>query len=389
MSDVFYITTPDALNVLVAQIPEMEEVTLDTEFLRERTYYPELCLLQIGLRGRGIFLVDCIALQGSLMPLWDALLVDGHPLWIVHAGRQDLEIVRYLAGRLPQRLFDAQVAAMVCGFGEAVSFTTLVQKCVKVALDKSSQYSDWAKRPLSEKQLRYAAADVHYLWGVYDELKAEVERRGRMHWIADETASLLDPEAYEPPLDQLWKKLRLKLRKPAHVAVVQALALWREQQAMAENVNRTRIIRDEALVQIATSLPEDAQTLMDLRGVQVSRRHVQAMLDVLREARRAPVPQSLIDELRHQPAPIEPASLQIVQILLKQVSETEDLASKLVATSAELQQFLRIWPESSEGVSFLQGWRYEVFGKAACALLRGEMALHYQDGKIAFLPASR
>jgi ribonuclease D len=344
-------------------------VTVDTEFMRDRTYWPRLCLVQVGGEEEAAA-VDPLAPGIDLTPLLD-LMGDAAVLKVMHAARQDLEIF-YRLGRLPVPLFDTQVAAMVCGFGEEVAYDTLVAKLAKAQLDKSSRFTDWARRPLTEAQIRYALGDVTYLRTVYQALKAEIDRRGRTAWVEEELAQLTSPDNFEPPATDAWKRLKIRTRDRQFLAIVQELATWREQEARRRDLPRARIIRDDLLMEVAASRPGSVEELRKLERVNVDRESAAGVVAAIRRALAIPR-----EELPRLP---EPTALprgagpviDLLRVLLKQRCEAADVAQRLVATSGDLEA---IAVDDAADVPALHGWRHEIFGRDALALKHGQVAL--------------
>ena len=257
------ITAQHELQSVIAAFEKCEFVTVDTEFIRETTYWPEVCLIQMAAPGITA-LIDPLSPDIDLAPFF-ALMGNEKVTKVFHAARQDIEIIFHLGGLIPHPVFDTQVAAMVCGFGDSVSYDQLVQKITGAHLDKSSRFTDWRHRPLSEKQLEYALADVTHLIDVYNHLKAELERENRAHWLNEEMEVLTSRETYDPHPEDAWKRLKMRIRKPLELAILQAVAAWREREARERNVPRGRVIKDDAIYEIAQQQPRDATALARLR----------------------------------------------------------------------------------------------------------------------------
>ncbi len=363
------ITDTGTLAAFCDRLRQETFVTVDTEFMRDRTYWPRLCLVQVGGEEEAAA-VDPLAPGIDLTPLLD-LMGDAAVLKVMHAARQDLEIF-YRLGRLPVPLFDTQVAAMVCGFGEEVAYDTLVAKLAKAQLDKSSRFTDWARRPLTEAQIRYALGDVTYLRTVYQALKAEIDRRGRTAWVEEELAQLTSPDNFEPPATDAWKRLKIRTRDRQFLAIVQELATWREQEARRRDLPRARIIRDDLLMEVAASRPGSVEELRKLERVNVDRESAAGVVAAIRRALAIPR-----EELPRLP---EPTALprgagpviDLLRVLLKQRCEAADVAQRLVATSGDLEA---IAVDDAADVPALHGWRHEIFGRDALALKHGQVAL--------------
>jgi ribonuclease D len=344
-------------------------VAVDTEFMRDRTYWPRLCLVQVAGEQEAVA-IDALAPGIDLGPLV-ALMADTAVLKVMHAARQDLEIFHRL-GRLPQPFFDTQVAAMVCGFGEEVAYETLVNKVAKAQLDKSSRFTDWARRPLTEAQIRYALGDVTHLRVIYESLAARIEKAGRMGWVEEEIEALLDPRLYENPPEEAWKRLKLRSRDGRFVAIVQALAAWREREAQRRDLPRARIIRDDLLLEVAANRPQTVEELRSLERVSVDKEGAAAIVAAIREVMalpRAALPQ--IPEPVILPRGIGPI-VDLLRVLLKYRCEEAEVAQRLVASTADLEA---IAVDDAADVPAMHGWRREIFGEDALALKAGRLAL--------------
>jgi ribonuclease D len=354
-------------------------VTVDTEFMRDRTYWPKLCLVQVGGEQEAAA-IDPLAPGIDLGPLLD-LMGDTGVLKVMHAARQDLEIF-YRLGRMPLPLFDTQVAAMVCGFGEEVAYDTLVSRLAKAQLDKSSRFTDWARRPLSPAQITYALGDVTHLRTVYRALVAEIERRGRTAWVEEELAGLTDPALFEPPAEEAWKRLKIRTRDRQFLAIVQELATWRELEARRRDLPRARIIRDDLLMEVAASRPRSVEELRSLERVNVDRESAAGIVATV--AKALAIPKDRLPRLPEHvqlPRGIGPV-VDLLRVLLKQRSEAEDVAQRLIATGSDLEA---IAADDEAEVPALHGWRFEIFGRDALALKRGELALTAGERGVALL----
>lgn len=375
------ITTTSDLTQACEQLAKSEFVTVDTEFIRETTFWPELCLIQIA-GPEGEYIVDPLAKGIDLAPFF-ALMADETIVKVFHAARQDLEIVYNLGKVIPHPLFDTQVAAMVCGFGDSVSYDQLVQKTKGVHIDKTSRFTDWRRRPLSDKQLDYAMADVTHLRDVYLYLKEELEREGRSHWLADEMKILESPETYDIHPDDAWRRMKLRIRKPIEFAILQHVAAWREREARERNQPRGRILKDDAIYEIAQQQPKDAEALGKLRTIPRGwERSGQAngLLAAIQTALDLPKEElPKLPKQKHSPEGAASAA-ELLKVLLKRVSEKHGVAPKVIASSDDLD---RIAAEGDQAdVPALQGWRRELFGDLALKLLDGGVALRFVDRKI-------
>ena len=370
------ITTTDELSEFCTRAAEFPYVTVDTEFLRERTYYSKLCLIQLAFAGGDkddAVLVDPLADGLSMAPLYD-LFRDHGVVKVFHAARQDLEIFYVDEGLIPEPLFDTQVAAMVCGFGEQAGYETLVRKIAKANLDKSSRFTDWSRRPLSEAQKTYALADVTHLRGIYEFLKAELDRSGRSKWVAEEMAVLMDPATYRVDPAEAWMRVKTRTNSARFLGLVRELARFREGYAQSRDIPRNRVFKDDALVELASTKPGSMQDLSRSRLL-------------LREARKGEVAEGILAAIRaglemdadDLPRPdrsrdrlqVNPALADLLRVLLKAKADQEGVAQKLIATAAELDAIAA----GQRDVKAFKGWRREVFGGDALALCNGEVAL--------------
>ncbi len=377
------LTTTDELAAFCTQAAQHEYVTVDTEFLRERTYYSKLCLVQLAMPGEGdegAVLLDPLAHGISLEPLYD-LFRDTSVVKVFHAARQDLEIFHVDAGVIPDPLFDSQVAAMVCGFGEQVGYETLVKRIVKQQLDKSSRFTDWSRRPLSDAQKKYALGDVTHLRGIYEFLAAELEKNKRQQWVAEEMRVLTDPETYITRPEDAWKRVKTRNSSGKFLAIVRELARFRETHAQARDIPRNRVFKDEAMVELAASKPATQDDLGRARLL-------------LREARRGDIAEGILAAVKtglacppeHQPKTsnsrdklqVNPALADLLRVLLKAKTEEYGVASKLIATAADLDGIAA----GLRDAATLSGWRHEVFGKEALRLCDGKVALSVRGNSI-------
>ncbi len=364
-----------------------EFITVDTEFIRERTFWPKLCLVQVAGDDEAVA-IDALAKGMDLSPLLD-LLNDAHVMKVFHAARQDIEIFYNLTGRVPLPMFDTQVAAMVCGFGESASYETLVASLANAKVDKSSRFTDWAHRPLSEKQLTYALGDVIHLRDVYRKLEAQLESNQRASWVQEEMAILSNPETYKNEPGEIWRRLKLRSDKPRLCAFARELGAWRELEAQRLNVPRNRVLRDETLMEIIHHPPKSSADIARIRGLSSGFSESRQGAEILQAVARA---ESLpIDECpkglarRHIPGGLGPV-VDLLKVLLKQVSEEHGIASKLIATTDDLED-LAI--NGNVDMPVLRGWRRELFGELALGLMRGELVLGLKGKKVAVTHATR
>ncbi|WP_378943048.1 ribonuclease D [Mesorhizobium sp. ANAO-SY3R2] len=375
------ITTQDELDTVIAALEKSNFVTVDTEFIRETTFWPELCLIQMATPDVSA-LVDPLAPGLDLKPFF-RLMANEAVTKVFHAARQDIEIIFHLGGLIPHPVFDTQVAAMVCGFGDSVSYEQIVQKVTGGRIDKSSRFTDWRHRPLSDKQLDYALADVTHLIGVYQHLVKELDRENRAHWLTEEMEVLTSRETYDPHPEDAWKRLKMRLRKPQELAVVQAVAAWREREARERNVPRGRVLKDDAIYEIAQQGPRDATALGRLRTTPKGWERsssAAALLAVVNAALDTPRDQMPKLPKSSQPPEGSSAASELLKVLLRLVSEKEGVAPKVLASGDDID---RIAAEGEDAdVPALQGWRRAVFGEAALRLVRGEIAIRFDKRKI-------
>jgi len=374
------ITTTAQLSDFCKRQQGAEFVTVDTEFMRERTFWPKLCLVQIGGRDESVA-IDPLAEDIDLAPLF-ALMNDPKILKVFHAARQDVEIFYNLTGKVPSPMFDTQVAAMVCGYGESASYETLASSLANAKIDKSSRFTDWAHRPLSEKQLTYALGDVIYLRDVYLRLRDKLEKNKRAEWVQEEMAVLTNPSTYNADPREAWKRLKLRSDKPRLCALVQELAAWREIEAQRINVPRSRVIRDEALLEIAYHPPTSSSDLARIRGLNsgfAEGRQGAEILKAVAYANALPIEQCPKgEERRNVPSGIG-AVIDLLKVLLKQVSEEHGVAVKLIATTDDLED---IACNDAADVPALHGWRHELFGHLALGLKHGELVMGLKGKKV-------
>jgi ribonuclease D len=373
------ISTTDELAAACSRLAQHPFVTVDTEFLRETTYYPKLCLVQMASPEEAV-LVDPLAEGLDLKPFM-ALMADQNVVKVFHAARQDLEIVWMLGRILPTPLFDTQVAAMVCGYGDSVGYEQLVNDLAKARIDKSSRFTDWSRRPLSEAQLTYAESDVTHLRDIYLALQADLAASGRASWVAEEMAVLNSPATYEVKPENAWQRLKGRLRKPRELAVLIELAAWREREAQNRDVPRQRVLKDDALMDIVQRAPRSVEALGELRSVPNGFERSRAGGEVLAAIARALAvdPQSLPRFERERGRPGNGAVLDLLKVLLKAVADTERVAPKIIASSDDLEE---IASDDNADVPALKGWRREIFGEKALALKNGSLGLRIERGRV-------
>ncbi len=373
------------LAAFCARVSQADFITVDTEFMRERTYWPQLCLIQVAGPGE-VAAIDPLAEGMDLGPLLD-LLADERLLKVFHAARQDIEIFFHLTGRIPTPLFDTQVAAMVCGYGDSVSYETLAAQLAGARIDKSARFTDWAARPLSERQVTYALADVTHLRKVYEGLAKRLVTSGRAQWLQQEMGTLLEPGTYRLDPEESWRRLKPRGgSKPRLLAVLREVAAWREREAQRRDVPRNRIIRDDTVVDIAGHAPSTVEELARLRGLSKSLAEGRMGQDLLvAVARGLATPESeapVLPPAIEMPGGLGPV-VELLKVLLKIKCERQQVAQKLVASTADLE---RIAADDDADVPALHGWRREVFGEDALALKHGRLALAMKGKRIVLMP---
>ena len=365
------ITDTKALAALCKALAHETFVTVDTEFMRETTYWPDLCLIQIaGAEVNG--LIDPMAEGIDLKPFF-ALMNNEKVLKVFHAARQDVEIMVHLAGTVPHPIFDTQIAAMVCGFGDQVSYEAIVRKLAKAQIDKSSRFTDWSRRPLSEKQLIYALSDVTHLRTVYEKLKLELDVNGREPWLAQEMAILTAIETYRTEPQDAWRRIKVRLKSKKQLAVLIAVAGWRELGAQEKNVPRSRIIKDDAVAEVAMQMPQSKEALGQLRALprgMATSRIGDSLIRVVKEGlARDPLTLPHTNWGRDESSESTQAAAEILKLALKVVCEREGLAPKLVANTSDIEA---VAESDDADVPLMHGWRREVFGILALELKRGK-----------------
>ncbi len=379
--------TTDLRN-LCDTLSESDYVTVDTEFLRESTFWPQLCLIQLaGPVTEAV--VDPLVLGMDLAPFYE-LMANPRVVKVFHAARQDIEIVfTKTGGVVPAPVFDTQVAAMVCGFGESVSYVNLVKRINGADIDKSSRFTDWSRRPLSEKQLVYALGDVTHLRDVYLALKADLEASGRTEWLAEEMATLTNPETYDTDPDKAWQRLKLRVKSRKSLGVLVELATWRERLAQAQDVPRGRILRDDALYDIANQMPMTAEALGQLRTLSDgfgrsarAREIIEAVkAGLARDARSLPKLERN-DQLSAEAG----ATLELLKVLLKSAAAEHRVAPRMIADGDALELLAT---EDEPDIPALGGWRRKMFGEDALRLKRGELALTLVKGEVRVVPSPK
>jgi ribonuclease D len=375
------IASTAALDALCRALSTDGFVTVDTEFMRETTYWPDLCLIQLaGSTATG--LVDPLAPGIDLAPFF-GLMNNPKVLKVFHAARQDIEIMVHRSGVVPRPVFDTQVAAMVCGFGDQVGYEAIVRKLANAQIDKSSRFTDWSKRPLSEKQLSYALSDVTHLRLVYEKLKAELDKTGREPWLREEMDILTSPETYRTEPEDAWKRIKVRLRNKKQAGVLVSVAAWREREAQARNVPRGRVIKDDAVAEIALQMPQTREALSSLRalpkGFSNSRLGDGILAAVKEGLARDPKTLPHVDSGRDVVPDSVQAATEVLKLALKVVCEQSGIAPKLVASSADLEA---VAEDDHADVPLLRGWRREMFGALALELKAGQAMIGFRDGRV-------
>jgi ribonuclease D len=375
------LTSTEDLAAACARLARHPFVTVDTEFLRETTFWPKVCVIQLASPEEA-FAVDTLADGLDLTPFFE-LMADARVVKVFHAARQDLEIIWRLARLIPEPLFDTQVAAMVCGFGDQASYLELVKAIAKESLDKSSRFTDWSKRPLSAAQIDYAIADVTHLRQIYTHLRARLERSNRLDWLADEMRTLTTPETYEQSPENAWERLRHRVRKPRDLAVLMELAAWREAEAQSRDVPRARVLKDDMLIEIALAAPRSQEALGELRafprGLERSRSGADIVAAIERGLARDPATLPRIERERRNG---NGATVELLKVLLRQVAEETGVATKMIATVEDLEA---IAGDDAADVPALSGWRRAIFGDKALQLKAGRLALAVERGRVVTL----
>jgi len=361
-----------------ARLAQHPFVTVDTEFLRETTYFPILCVAQLASADEAI-VIDALA-EIDLQPFYD-LMANEAVLKVFHAARQDIEIVWHRAGLIPHPIFDTQVAAMVLGYGDSISYDQLVQRITGDSIDKSNRFTDWTRRPLSEAQVRYAISDVTHLRDIYLKLSADLKKRGRAEWVAREMEVLTSPATYRLEPEKAWERLKTRVRRPKELAVLIELAAWREREARERDVPRGRIIKDEVVGEIAIQAPTTPERLAHLRSVPKGFERSKWGSDIIAAVERglARDPKALPRIERSSPTPNGAATVELLKVLLRMTSEQNGVAAKVIATVDDLEQIAQ---SDDADVPALKGWRREMFGEKAVALKHGRLALAVEKHRV-------
>jgi ribonuclease D len=373
------ITTTAELADVCGRMAKHPFVTVDTEFLRETTYYPLLCVAQMASPDEAV-VIDALATGIDLAPFF-ALMADEKVVKVFHAARQDIEIVWNMAKTIPHPIVDTQVAAMVLGYGDSISYDQLVQRITGDMLDKSHRFTDWTRRPLSDAQVTYALSDVTHLRAVYLKLAADLDKRGRTNWVEAEMGVLTSPETYRADPERAWERLKSRVRKPKDLAVLMEVAAWREREAQSRDVPRSRVLKDDALGDIAVQAPTTVERLGGLRSLPKGFERSRWGGDIVEAVKRglARDPKTLPRLDRFRPAPNGAATVELLKVLLRMTAERHSVAAKVIATVDELD---RIAADDEADVPALKGWRRELFGDKALALKHGKLALAVEKGRV-------
>jgi ribonuclease D len=377
------ITTTSELALACQRFSRHPFVAVDTEFMRETTFWPILCVVQVASSDEALA-IDALAPGLDLAPLI-ALMADPNVVKVFHAARQDVEIFWKLAGRVPSPIFDTQVAAMVCGYGDQVSYGELAKSICRATVDKSSRFTDWARRPLAPAQIDYAIGDVTHLRDIYRALKAQLEKSGRLSWLEDEMKVLTSAETYQQPPERAWERFKTRARKPRDLAVLMDLAAWREREAQTRDVPRARVLKDDVLIEVALAAPRTQEALGGLRafprGMERSRAGEEILAAIERGLARDPKTLPKLERERRNSGG-SAATVELLKVLLRQVSDESGVASKMIATVDDLEA---IAGDDRADVPALQGWRRKLFGERALQLKRGDLALTVEHGKVVAL----
>ena len=373
------ISTTSDLAAACDRLAKHKVITVDTESLRETTYYPLLCVVQMASADEAV-VVDALAPGIDLKPLFD-LMSNEAVLKVFHAARQDIEIVWHLSGTIPHPIFDTQVAAMVLGYGDSIAYDQLVDRVTGHRPDKTHRFTDWSRRPLSEEQLHYAVSDVTHLREVFAALDADLKKRDRSDWVSEEMEILTSPKTYDFHPERAWERLKTRVRKPRELAVLIEVAAWREQEAQSRDVPRSRVLKDDAVGDIATHAPTSLDKLGNLRslpkGFERSKWGADIIAAVQRGLARDPATLPKLEKPRNNSNGA--ATVELLKVLLRMTSERHGVASKVIATVDDLEQ---IAASDEAEVGALHGWRRELFGEAALKLKRGQLALAIDKGRV-------
>jgi ribonuclease D len=373
------VTNTADLKALTAELESAAYLALDTEFLRDQTYWPKLCLIQVA-SPEVAAIIDPLADGIDLKPFYE-LLRKPEIVKVFHAARQDIEIFQQQGGVIPDPLFDSQVAAMVCGYGDAASYETLARKIANVEIDKSSRFTDWSRRPLTNKQLEYALADVLHLRTIYEKLSAELKRTNRESWVAEEISALQNPALYAMDPANAWKRLKARTSSKRFLAMLASLAAWREREAQARDIPRGRVLKDEALLEIAAHPPENAEGLERIRAIPKgfgASRMGKSLMEAVEVGRTAPPPDGIEPEKPRRKREPSQAAIDLLKTLLRLRAEEAQVAPRLIANADDIESLAAY---EDDGIAALQGWRADLFGNDAKALRNGELGIALSKGR--------
>jgi ribonuclease D len=373
------ITNTADLKALIAELQSAPYLALDTEFLRDQTYWPKLCLIQVASTDVAA-IIDPLADDIDLKPFYE-LLKNPKIVKVFHAARQDIEIFQQQGGVIPHPLFDTQIAAMVAGYGDAASYETLARRIAGVEIDKSSRFTDWSRRPLSNKQLEYAIGDVTHLRKIYEVLDAELKKTHRETWIADEISALQNAELYAMNPANAWKRLKARTSSKRFIALLATIAEWREREAQTRDIPRGRVLKDEALLEIAAHPPESADALERIRAIPkgfANSRMGKTLMEAVEHGRQATPPEGIEPEKPRRKREPSQAAIDLLKTLLRLRAEDANVAPRLIANADDIESLAAF---EDDGIAALQGWRAEVFGNDALALRKGELGIALSKGK--------
>jgi ribonuclease D len=373
------VTNTADLKALIAELESAPYLALDTEFLRDQTYWPKLCLIQVASTEVAA-IIDPLAEGIDLKPFYE-LLKNPKIVKVFHAARQDIEIFQQQGGVIPNPLFDTQVAAMVAGYGDAASYETLARNIAKAEIDKSSRFTDWSRRPLTNKQLEYALGDVTHLRTIYETLDAELKRTHREAWVAEEISALQNPALYAMDPANAWKRLKARTTSKRFIAMLATLAAWREREAQTRDIPRGRVLKDEALLEIAAHPPETADGLERIRAIPkgfANSRMGKTLMEAIEQGRDAPPPDGIEPERPRRKREPSQAAIDLLKTLLRLRAEEANVAPRLIANADDIESLAAF---EDDGINALHGWRAEVFGNDAQALRKGELGIALSKGK--------
>lgn len=379
------ITTTKELQSICDRFAESSFVTVDTEFMRETTYWPLLCLIQIAGENDEV-IIDPLSDELSLQPFMD-LMTNTKVMKVFHAARQDVEIIHHLGGVVPEPMFDTQVAAMVCGFGDSIGYENIVRQLAGQSIDKSSRFTDWSRRPLSEKQLSYALSDVTHLRPVYKTLRDSLNESNRESWLNEEMAILTSPKTYAAEPTEAWRRLKFKARNKKSMALFMSVAAWREREAQARDVPRNRVLKEDALAELAVQAPTSTEALERLRALPrgfANSKQAKSLLQAISTGLN--MDPDDVPSVKHNNKPPVPAPASVVDLLkvtLKHVCESHGVASKLIANVSDLEA---IALDDQADVNALKGWRRKLFGEMALDIKHGKLAVALEDGEVTIEP---